>query len=173
MKFVLRTDGGRYYAGRGKLSDSEDEAQTFDAQTGEGAMREAQSDPDVTVELKPWPHQPRCSTCGRRGECGDSKCANCWEVERRLAEYAATPAGLAFVERVLDEARPRGAVRPVSDAQGRRLAVAWKAAEAVAAELAAAGSDCDDLTRAMDLIRRRALAAEPAAPPGGQADGAT
>lgn len=45
--------------------------------------------------------QPACDTCGQPGECGDNKCANCWEVERRLGWYLDTPKGREFVAQAL------------------------------------------------------------------------
>jgi hypothetical protein len=56
----------------------------------------------------------RCETCGETGDCGGTipKCANCWEVERRLASYLRSERGLMFVEaalvrRTVDVEHPR------------------------------------------------------------------
>jgi hypothetical protein len=61
----------------------------------------------------------RCTTCDDLGDCGGTipKCANCWEVEKRLDEYLRSEKGLLFVETAL---RRRTAdvrhLRPVSQA---------------------------------------------------------
>ncbi len=40
-----------------------------------------------------------CTTCGDKGDCNGTipKCANCWEVEKRLAYYLKSEAGKTFV----------------------------------------------------------------------------
>lgn len=40
-----------------------------------------------------------CEVCGQLGDCSGTipKCANCWEVERRLDEYMKSEAGRKFV----------------------------------------------------------------------------
>lgn len=40
-----------------------------------------------------------CSTCGASADCGGTteKCANCWEVERRLGDYLKSDKGRRFV----------------------------------------------------------------------------
>ncbi len=45
-----------------------------------------------------------CEVCGGKGDCNGTipKCANCWEVEKRLADYLKSPKGLAFVLASLD-----------------------------------------------------------------------
>ena len=44
-----------------------------------------------------------CGTCGKEAP-GTKRCANCWEVERRLRDYLRSRAGQRFVADALREA---------------------------------------------------------------------
>lgn len=48
----------------------------------------------------------KCSTCGSESDCSGTidKCANCWEVERRLSDYLKSEKGRAFVDAARGEA---------------------------------------------------------------------
>ncbi len=62
---------------------------------------------NYTVQLLGCEHQPcgvehvPCGICGRPSSPVDCRCDNCWEVEKRLADYIESPAGKAFVLKTL------------------------------------------------------------------------
>ena len=61
---------------------------------------------DIKPGQRPAPlGTKKCTTCQRLGDCGGTidKCANCWEVERRLKRYLQSAVGLAFVLNTLSE----------------------------------------------------------------------
>lgn len=159
MTFVLKTRDGRFYAGPGQFVRSEDHALKLELPRDDGEMREL-LDSNRDVALAPEPHQPACRVCGRRGESGDSKCANCWEVERRLDEYVSTSNGLAFAESVLDEARTKFDRPVLNESQRRKLKFLLDQLEAAVAEqVEPRGS----LAKAVTLVRvALEAAAEPA-----------
>jgi hypothetical protein len=47
-----------------------------------------------------------CKTCGAPGDCDGTcdRCANCWEVEKRLADYIKSDNGKRFVALTLNNA---------------------------------------------------------------------
>lgn len=49
-----------------------------------------------------------CETCGKLGDCNGTidKCANCWEVEKRLTDYLKSEFGREFVGLALMDAMP-------------------------------------------------------------------